>query len=125
MSIVRHTSITIIHSDSDAIMPSSSPTWDVLFTVRSPASSIPDWHPTHWTRSSFQKLKFLQADKQKADGILRAARVLSSEISQHILIQETDSVGRMSISCFYPSLSSARGQIHECICVATDRNMLI
>lgn len=107
MIIVRKTSITITNSGSNANMPISprsrqpqQPTWDVLFTVKSTTSNIPDWHPTQWTRSPLQKIKFLQAEKQKTDAIRHAAQALSSEIPRQILTQETDNIGRASPSYF-------------------------
>lgn len=73
---------------------SSPPVWDIVYVAKKPSASIPDWYPASWTRTLFQRIKFLQVGKQKADAILRAAQVLSFELPQQLLIQETDNVGR-------------------------------
>ncbi|KAF1976307.1 hypothetical protein BU23DRAFT_45213 [Bimuria novae-zelandiae CBS 107.79] len=101
MSILRKTSITVTHTPSTMGPPSPSfssasqpPTWDVTYSIKTPITSVADWVPTKWTRTPLQKLKFLKAQRQKADAILRAARTLAGKIEQGVLIRETDNVGR-------------------------------
>ncbi|KAL5376209.1 hypothetical protein DPSP01_010672 [Paraphaeosphaeria sporulosa] len=92
MSIIRKTSITVTHTN----MPCPDPLiWDVRYTVKSPSMQTPEWHPTAWHRTPLQRLKFLQAGKQKTDAKGAAAKALSREVDDWLyLIRETDNVGR-------------------------------
>ncbi|KAL5438978.1 hypothetical protein PMIN05_005503 [Paraphaeosphaeria minitans] len=92
MSIVRKTSITVTHADMASPVPL---VWDVRYTVKSPGTQTPEWHPTAWRRTPLQRLKFLQSGKQETDAKGNAAKALSREVDDWLyLIRETDNVGR-------------------------------
>ncbi|KAK7182515.1 uncharacterized protein CC84DRAFT_1178869 [Paraphaeosphaeria sporulosa] len=89
-------------------MPCPDPLiWDVRYTVKSPSMQTPEWHPTAWHRTPLQRLKFLQAGKQKTDAKGAAAKALSREVDDWLyLIRETDNVGRKTL--WYTHLHTKR-----------------